>query len=300
MAVKNHRRQVSHGLEINTTKTNAFFNTADIPTPRPPPSISRKISIKQHHTNTSHSISPPSPSILTNTLEEEEDNLYHHDSYANRLRHLVASSRQSPLAPAPSPIPQHLNAKKVLHHHNSPSSPLKSAVYDDNETMVIDEILSLPTPHPQTSTSSTTTKQQQRHFIFPTNTTHDPIIPVLSFNILQTSEPSTIPRLSENLKLGDDQDILMTHGSTRVQDLDLVGNQIGSYRICKLLGVGAFSHVYLASHVDSNVLFAIKVMQKGKLLDDPRVRSSIEREVGVLKVRKCESMIYFFIYICNL
>ncbi|KAI9272395.1 kinase-like domain-containing protein [Helicostylum pulchrum] len=282
-AVKSHRRQASHGLEINTSsKTNAFFHTADIPTPRPPPSISRKISIKQHHTNTINSISPPSPSILTSKLEEEDENddeIYHHASYASRLRNLVASTRQSLVAPAPSPIPQHLHAKKNLH---SPLSPLSSCFEEGN--MMVDEILSLPTPHPTTASIV-----KPRHFIFPISTTgatnsSQQQIPVISHDILQASISNEIPRLSENLKLGDDKDILiMGHTASRIQDLDLVGKQIGLYRIIKLLGVGAFSHVYLASHVESGQLFAVKAIQKGKLLDDPRVRSSIEREVGVLK-----------------
>ncbi|KAG2232524.1 hypothetical protein INT48_005414 [Thamnidium elegans] len=282
-AVKSHRRQASHGLEINTSKTNAFFHTADIPTPRPPPSISRKISIKQHHTNTMNSISPPSPSILTSKLEEtqdDEDELYHHDSYASRLRNLVASTRQSLVAPAPSPIPQHLHAKKNLH---SPLSPLSSCFEEDNNNnMMVDEILSLPTPHPATASII-----KPRHFIFPTEQQQQQQqqqIPIISHDILQASISNEIPRLSENLKLGDDDnDILIMDNSARIQDLDLVGKQIGLYRIIKLLGVGAFSHVYLASHIESAKLFAIKAIQKGKLLDDPRVRSSIEREVGVLK-----------------
>lgn len=204
--------------------------------------------------------------------EEDDDEIYHHDSYANRLRNLVASTRQSLVAPAPSPIPQHLHAKKTLH---SPLSPLSSC-FEEEDARMVDEILSLPTPHP------TTTKP--RHFTFDTNSSQQQI-PVISHDILQASISNEIPRLSENLKLGDDdKDILMMDHSARIQDLDLVGKQIGLYRIIKLLGVGAFSHVYLACHVESRRLFAIKAIPKGKVLDDPRVRSSIEREVGVLKV----------------
>ncbi|KAG2203615.1 hypothetical protein INT47_011709 [Mucor saturninus] len=265
---KNHRRQTSHGLEINTSKTNSFFHTADVPTPRPPPSISRKISIKQTPNSTSTSISPPSPSSIKITEEEEEeDTLYHHDSYANRLRNLVASTRQASVAPAPSPIPQYLNAKKP---YGSLESPLRSP-FDENQTMV-DELLSLPTPH---------VPAEPRHFVFPIQE-----ISVISSDIIRPSLSNEIPRLSENLKLGD-QDIMTMRREPVVRkdelETDLVGKQIGSYRISRLLGVGAFSHVYLAHHVDTAELFAIKTIQKGRLLDDPRVRSSMEREVGVLK-----------------
>lgn len=142
---------------------------------------------------------------------------------------------------------------------------------------MVDELLSLPTPHPTTASII-----KPRHFTFANSSQQQ--IPVISHDILQASISNEIPRLSENLKLGDDKDILIMDHSARIQDLDLVGKQIGLYRIIKLLGVGAFSHVYLACHVESGRLFAIKAIQKGKLLDDPRVRSSIEREVGVLKV----------------
>lgn len=63
-----------------------------------------------------------------------------------------------------------------------------------------------------------------------------------------------------------------------------VGTMLGAYRLERLLGVGAFSQVYLATQDGEQQLFAIKTIQKGKLLDDPRVRSSIEREIGILKV----------------
>lgn len=293
-----HRRQASHGLEINTkdavvpssSKTNAFFHTSDIPTPRPPPSISRKISIKQQSViNSSSSISPPSPSIIPHhtTLEEEEDDdLYHHDSYANRLRNLVASSRQASSPPAPSPIPQYLNAKKHPYSADSPSSPLRSS-FDGN---VVDEILALPTPHPSTASVDSTVPPQRRHFIFPISvdkTSNE--IPVLSSDILRPSLSNEIPRLSENLKLGDTFDVTALKREniplSRIDDADMIGKLIGSYRVCKSLGMGAFSQVWLATHTETNEFFAIKTIQKGKLLDDPRVRSSIEREVGVLKVR---------------
>lgn len=269
--MKNHRRQTSHGLEINTSKTNSFFHTADLPTPRPPPSISRKISIKQHNAkNNMSNISPPSPSIIPNKLEEQDD-LFHHDSYANRLRNLVASTRQALVAPAPSPIPQYLNAKK---NHYSMDSPLRSP-FDENQIMV-DEISSLPTPHPPI---------EPRHFVFPIQE-----ISVISSDI-SPSLSNEIPRLSENLKLGDNEIVTKVQPEPMVKspEANLIGKQIGVYKVIKLLGVGAFSQVYLANHVETNELYAIKTIQKGRLLDDPRVRSSIEREVGVLKVNRVDS-----------
>ncbi|ORZ24622.1 kinase-like domain-containing protein [Absidia repens] len=74
-------------------------------------------------------------------------------------------------------------------------------------------------------------------------------------------------------------------------DEDFVDKQLGHFYIRRLLGTGAFSKVYLAERhpssdgVDENQveLFAIKTINKVGMLKNPRVRSSIEREVGILK-----------------
>lgn len=202
----NQRRQASRGLEIDTdvSKTNAFFHMSNDTTPRPPPSISRKISIKQQPPST-----PSSPSIPYQppAHEDDQDDIFHHDSYANRLRNLVR--HQAP--PLSSPTPQSLNGIDQ------------------------DELVALPTPHP----ASQSLPQGHRHFVFP-------------------DKPMQTTSLA-------------------------VGTMLGAYRLERLLGVGAFSQVYLATQ-DDQQLFAIKTIQKGKLLDDPRVRSSIEREIGILKV----------------
>lgn len=71
----------------------------------------------------------------------------------------------------------------------------------------------------------------------------------------------------------------------QIAEEDIVGKQIGDYRIQKLLGVGAFSKVYLATHTSQGgIEYAIKMINKARIRGDARVRSSIEREVGVLKV----------------
>ncbi|KAI8642694.1 kinase-like domain-containing protein [Parasitella parasitica] len=249
-----HHRRPTPTLEINTdtSKTNSFFHTSS-ETPRPPPSISRKISIRQ-------SVPPSSPTSSIPTLKE--DDLYHHDSYANRLRQLVA--RQASQAPAPSPIPQHLYATE---------SSLPSPTTPDLQT---DTLNSLPTPLPNSNTT--------KHFVFPppaaigaTHIKQD--IPVLS---CFTGTPTTaIPTLSEQPNLGDQPNTIPLIPSQIAESIDIVGSNIGGFHIVKLLGVGAFSRVYLASSSQGK-LVAIKTIQKGKLLDDPRVRSSIEREVGIL------------------
>ncbi|KAL9544425.1 hypothetical protein MBANPS3_007630 [Mucor bainieri] len=256
-----HHRRPTPALEINTdtSKTNTFFHTSSdtLSTPRPPPSLSRKISIRQ-------SVPPSSPTSSIPT--PKDDDLYHHDSYASRLRHLVA--RQASQAPAPSPIPQHLYA----------TEPLLSPTTPDLQT---EALHSLPTPLP--NTNSTTNK----HFVFPpppslpiiTGASGEQDIPVLSS--FSGTPTTAIPTLSEQPNLGDQPNTIPLTPNYRLEIIDIVGKTIGGYHVIKLLGVGAFSRVYLASNPHGNYV-AIKTIQKGKLLDDPRVRSSIEREVGIL------------------
>ncbi|CAO3614863.1 unnamed protein product [Cunninghamella echinulata] len=71
------------------------------------------------------------------------------------------------------------------------------------------------------------------------------------------------------------------------QDEDLIDKQVGDFYVKRLLGVGAFSKVYLAERHQANHpvhLFAIKTINKLGMFNNPRVRSSIEREVGILKL----------------
>ncbi|KAI9027307.1 kinase-like domain-containing protein [Phycomyces nitens] len=59
---------------------------------------------------------------------------------------------------------------------------------------------------------------------------------------------------------------------------------VDKYHIRSLLGVGAFSRVYLADNLEDSQQYAIKAINKDRMFTNARVRSSIEREVGVLKV----------------
>lgn len=64
----------------------------------------------------------------------------------------------------------------------------------------------------------------------------------------------------------------------------LIGKHIWKFRIKGLLGVGAFSNVFLANNLEEGGKFAVKMINKERLTEDTRVKASIEREVGVLKV----------------
>ncbi|EIE85622.1 hypothetical protein RO3G_10332 [Rhizopus delemar RA 99-880] len=234
-----NRRQLSHGLEINTnlSKTNAFFNASDIPTPRPPPSISRKISIKQN----------------THPVEPEEVHHETSNTYASRLRNLVSGARQTSVAPAP--IPQYLN-KIPTEQVPSPTSFSE------------DEIIALPTPKPSHS------GEMKRKYLI---TKKPEQIPVIT-SCLSPSIPNHLPKLSNEPMLGDYAEQSKKHqeiqnNAIHVMDEDVIGKQIGSFRISKLLGVGAFSKVYVGDHLEEKKFYALKIIQKGKLLNDARIRS---------------------------
>ncbi|KAG1211488.1 hypothetical protein G6F35_010479 [Rhizopus arrhizus] len=235
-----------HCFKIDTSlsKTNAFFNTNDTAIPRPPPSISRKISIKQNNT--------------IPVVQEKN-----HENYASRLRNLVAATRQ--VSVAPTPIPQYLNVKKSVL-----SEELRSPTFSDVE------IMPLPTPKP--------TNSRERKL---PETTKSEEIAIISY--LHSSYSKEMPKLSDEPILGDyiEQPIKREQQNynqmIHVMDEDVIGKQIGSYRISKLLGVGAFSKVYIGHHTKMEQFCALKIIQKGKLLNDPRIRSSIEREIGILK-----------------
>lgn len=64
----------------------------------------------------------------------------------------------------------------------------------------------------------------------------------------------------------------------------MIGKTIWKFRIQKLLGVGAFSKVYLVDCTETGKKYAIKMISKDRLAHDSRIRSSIDREVAILEV----------------
>ncbi|KAG2187036.1 hypothetical protein INT44_003264 [Umbelopsis vinacea] len=63
----------------------------------------------------------------------------------------------------------------------------------------------------------------------------------------------------------------------------MIGKTIWKFRIQKLLGVGAFSKVYLVECTETGKKYAIKMISKDRLALDSRIRSSIDREVAILE-----------------
>lgn len=111
-------------------------------------------------------------------------------------------------------------------------------------------------------------------------------IPVISLSPnYSTNKTNIIPPLSEVPMLGDGDDnyeykFLM---SPPAED-NIIGKYVWKYRIVQLLGEGAFSKVYLADNLEQGGKFAVKTIQKERIKENKRLKSIIEREVGILKV----------------
>ncbi|KAI8979164.1 hypothetical protein BDF20DRAFT_483438 [Mycotypha africana] len=262
-----------------TSKTNAFFHVSTDPVslPRPPPSLSRKISIRQTVPSTAAASSskmmtpisavdtssniglPISPlgkvmdeGAMTETVhhdDDSDDNSFYmnNNNFASRLRSLIA--RQHSVSSS-----AYSTEKDRLYEDDTLPSPSPTTPVDLDFT-------ELPTPLPtQTMSSSSST---------------------LASKFLYPLPPATATKTSTEL--------LSVNECNESIDSKVIGRSIGSYLVCKLLGVGAFSRVYLVEKKDTDQkpsYFAMKTIQKGKLLDDPRVRTTIDREINILKVSR--------------
>lgn len=111
-------------------------------------------------------------------------------------------------------------------------------------------------------------------------------IPVISLSPnYSTNKTNNIPPLSEVPMLGDDDENLDYKFimAPPIED-NLLGKYVWKYRIIQLLGEGAFSKVYLADNLEQGGQFAVKTIQKERIKENKRLKSIIEREVGILKV----------------
>ena len=57
---------------------------------------------------------------------------------------------------------------------------------------------------------------------------------------------------------------------------DLIGQQVGNYRIMRILGRGAFGEVYLGQHVYTEALVAIKMLH-GHILQEPDAQEALRK-----------------------
>ncbi|ORX43081.1 kinase-like protein [Hesseltinella vesiculosa] len=92
-----------------------------------------------------------------------------------------------------------------------------------------------------------------------------------------------MPRLVSSLDNPDDDSSPVATPSS-YDETRLVSKIIWKFRILRLIGVGAFSNVYLALDTETDQqTFAIKMIRKANVMQNLRIKSSIEREVAVLQ-----------------
>ncbi|KAI8148236.1 kinase-like domain-containing protein [Fennellomyces sp. T-0311] len=300
--ITNNKKEGVAGQD-NAPKNDAFFSTT-LPLPRPPPSLR----INE---------SPSQPPVERTSLDLEEEELVGSNrrvSLASRLRSLVAANK-SGTTPVPSPIPNNYMHGRDSSNNNKLSAPRS---YSDDEIMPLPS----PAPGSSSPSSAHYHKQHHlfpKHRVVsppqlspvtpdaddndsPPSPTASTSIPVIAVSpSLTPDRKNKLPSLREEPMLGDLDDKTYHQGAgglvvpmmreykfpspspLRYNEEDIVGKQIGDYRIGKLLGVGAFSKVYVATHLHTGVQYAIKMVNKERIAKDARVRSSIEREVGVLR-----------------
>ncbi|KAF7724607.1 hypothetical protein EC973_000851 [Apophysomyces ossiformis] len=260
--IGHRRQQPSVGLGIVTnlremqnekrrSKNEEFFSSV-IELPRPPPSLARPSD-------------PPAAYSCSSSSSPSETSLENHppdiliDSHDLPNRNLdVHSFSEDKIIPLPSPAQANVYTTFLA---RSPF-PSDQAVSSEN-----------------LASSAPTT------------------IPILIFSPLPPDKTNTFPSLSELPILGDvdeqPQDLLSvpitrefkfpSPSPSNAQNEDLIGKLIWKFEIQKLLGVGAFSKVYLANNIESGQKYAIKMISKERMLNDLRVKTSIEREVEILK-----------------
>lgn len=317
---RTHKRQASIGLGIVTHLTEPHGMA---PPPPPPPrreSISKNDTFFDTAASLSNPMKPP-PSLSISTKLKHHGDPHHHPetagarpTFADRIRSIVLANRKTA---AITPVVERSNTysgqKKKHGKLKSSSSSSSSSIH---LSFPEEKIVPLPSPaQPSLTRTSTFTRHA---VISPPPTQHDTVmqeddeshtpppssaIPIISLSpSFSPSKTNVIPPLQQVPMLGDMEDYcnngtivrefkFPSPAPTPYDDVDhLVGKHIWKFRIRELLGVGAFSNVFLAHNMEEGGLFAVKMINKERMYQDLRVKSSIEREVGVLKVRARVSM----------
>lgn len=271
---KSHRRQASVGLGIVThlpenapSKNNSFFEiAAATQSIKPPP----RLHLTSFGKPTNNNNNENNNNAAVNAEEQAGP-----PSFADRIRCIVLANRKPALVTpltacgceSPS-ITAHFPNEKII---PLPSPPHKYSTPNPaftKHSILTPPILCLPNTDDSPPTSA---------------------IPILSHSpSFSPSKTNIIPSLLEDPMLGDFEENTKNHGVSmpppnREED-HLIGKHIWKFRIKKLLGVGAFSNVFLADNLEEGGKFAVKMINKERLMEDTRVKSSIDREVGVLKV----------------
>jgi hypothetical protein len=313
-----------HQRRESISRNNAFFDTSSTSLQmKPPPKLIRTLSVKDYsHKNNA---ATPAKSmmfqhrIVENTQQQPQDNP---PTFADRIRGIVLAKRNSAILTPATSLQSTIEQSDSICSIESTSSS-DSSTYSSDVSMQLfpeENIIPLPSPAQHNTTNrhysvmtpillpepaTSTAADNNNNPIFATTTKNtmammmdqDPptsAIPLISLSPnFSPNKTNIIPSLLEVPMLGDMEhlDIPREHSfssppSATVQEDNLIGKHIWKFRIKQLLGVGAFSKVYLADNIEENngERFACKMINKDRLREDSRVRSSIEREVGVLKV----------------
>lgn len=266
------------------------------PAPSPIPNNYRQ------HASTS---SPSASTTTTSTSDKATSSGLQPTGHRSYSSSSTSSSDDDEIMPLPSPAPgsasMHSRQHRLFPKHPIVSPPQLSPVTPTSED-------DKPPEHVSDNTAATTaTTTNTATTTAPPSSSLEP--PSQSIPVIVTSPSWTpgrpknkLPSLSEEPMLGDLDDVVSTTNHKlapptmnreykfpspspmQYTEEDIVGKQIGDYKIRRLIGVGAFSKVYLATRINDGVEFAIKMINKDRIASDARIRSSIEREVGVLKV----------------
>lgn len=264
------------------SKNDTFFDTDIYSQIKPPPSLIMSInktnhchglnSVHHHHHHHQSDISGATPS----------------PSFADRIRSIVLANRKTAAAVCNTPLssmpPMNMPEPNIVVHTS------ESADDEEQPAMILpfpeEKIIRLPSPAPPIDDSKSETAKAEEE---PPSSA----IPVISLSPnLLPNKTNVIPSLEDVPMLGDndqdDESVMvhldkMSHSPTMTDD-QLIGKHIWKYRIKQLLGIGAFSRVFLSENLEEGGNFAVKIINKKRMLENARVKSSIEREVGVLKV----------------
>lgn len=315
---KSHKRQASIGLGIVTNLTEptivaprrksisknvSFFDIATtlLTQMKPPPSLS--ISTKHRNQSYHHQ-----------QQQQDHQAAVGRPTFADRIRSIVLANRKTA---ANTPVSGSSNSRNNHAKKNSISKSNTTSNYNGNVNISFPEEKIIPLPSPSQSSLNRTNTFTRHSVVTPTlvaqdgdtimteDESHTPppssAIPIISLSpSFLPNKTNIIPPLQEVPMLGDmedDPEYNCNNGNitrefkfpspapTYCNDVDnLIGKHVWKFRIKELLGVGAFSKVYLAHNIEEGGLFAVKMINKERMYQDLRVKSSIEREVGVLKV----------------
>lgn len=71
----------------------------------------------------------------------------------------------------------------------------------------------------------------------------------------------------------------------RKEELEKKGMRLGKYELGRTLGEGNFGKVKLARNVETGRYFAVKILEKSKVID-LKISDQIKREIATLKLLK--------------